>query len=114
MQNKVDKVKELLSQGANPNTKDYTGWTPLVKRNYPYDSEQIFNEFFFQSEAVSYEFEEIVNMLLQAGADPNIKGIECKTALHEAVQVNNVSLVELLLKFKANPEIKDQSGKKPL
>lgn len=53
-------------------------------------------------------------MLLNAGADPNIKGIECRTALHEAVQVNNAELVKILLKNKADPEIKDQSGNKPM
>lgn len=45
LQNKIDKVRELLKQGANPNTKDYTGWTPLVKRNLFFYFKEILNRF---------------------------------------------------------------------
>lgn len=29
----MEKVKELLALGANPNTQDNAGWTPLVRQN---------------------------------------------------------------------------------
>jgi len=29
-QNDVDRVRELLRQGANPNVRDHAGWIPLV------------------------------------------------------------------------------------
>ena len=30
LQKKYDQVKELLGYGADPNAKDFAGWTPLV------------------------------------------------------------------------------------
>lgn len=34
VQGKLEDVKTLLVDGANPNTKDHAGWTPLVRFLY--------------------------------------------------------------------------------
>jgi len=34
LQKNAEQVKHLLLIGANPNTKDHAGWTPLVKKAY--------------------------------------------------------------------------------
>ena len=49
----VDKVRALLAEGANPNTRDHAGWTPL-------------------HDAVDGGRAEIVELLLRAGANPSV------------------------------------------
>lgn len=34
LQRNAEQVKHLLLAGANPNTKDNAGWTPLVNKAY--------------------------------------------------------------------------------
>ncbi|WP_341810873.1 ankyrin repeat domain-containing protein [Wolbachia endosymbiont (group B) of Chesias legatella] len=57
----------------------------------------------------------LVDLLLQAGADPNIKSNEGKTPLHYAANRNYAyPIIDLLLEGKANPNIQDNTGKTPL
>ena len=49
----VDKVRALLAEGANPNTRDHAGWTPL-------------------HDAVDGGRAEIAELLLRAGANPSV------------------------------------------
>ena len=53
----------------------------------------------------------ILEILLEAGADPNIQSVDESTALHEASYKGLTEFVRLLLKYDANPCIRDV-GKK--
>lgn len=91
----AEQVKHLLIAGANPNTKDNAGWTPL-------------------QEMISYGYIEISKLLLSCGASPNISGYDAKTPLHEAVECNRIEEAKLLLDHHANKDLCDQYGKKPI
>ncbi|MDX5526502.1 MAG: ankyrin repeat domain-containing protein [Wolbachia endosymbiont of Andrena nigroaenea] len=51
-----------------------------------------------------------MNLLLEAGADPNIKDDRGKTLLHYASYDN----IESLIKARANPNMEDSEGRMPL
>lgn len=55
-----------------------------------------------------------INILIRHGADINRLTPNNKTALHFACENCNVSVVALLLKFKADPKIADSSGNTPM
>lgn len=57
---------------------------------------------------------EIVTMLLVAGSDVNAAGCGGATPLHYAVRTGEVSVVRLLLRWKANANARDTEGKVPL
>ena len=55
---------------------------------------------------------EIVKVLLEQGADPNIKNsVNGKTPLHIACDNTSSALIQLLLQHKANPALKDNFGR---
>ena len=59
--------------------------------------------------------ERITELLLEAGADPNvIQEPSGATPAHWAVDIRNRKMVEALLKHKANPNAAEASGKTPL
>ncbi|KOC70454.1 BRCA1-associated RING domain protein 1, partial [Habropoda laboriosa] len=88
-------VKALLAAGANPNTKDYHGWTPL-------------------QEVVSYGYTNICQILLECGASPNTPGVEIRTPLHDAAINNRLLEAKMLLKYSANKNVYDNHGKRPI
>lgn len=55
--------------------------------------------------AAAYDSSEVLEVLLEAGADPNIEGGEYKTALQAACKHQKESLVRLLLDSGADPNI---------
>ncbi|XP_072764569.1 BRCA1-associated RING domain protein 1 [Anoplolepis gracilipes] len=91
----AEQVKRLLMRGANPNTKDHAGWTPL-------------------QEIVNYGYTEICKLLLSCGALSNMSGYEKKTPLHEAVNFNRIEEAKLLLSYHADKNLCDKYGKKPI
>ena len=56
--------------------------------------------------AVRYSNIEIVKLLLENGADPNIKNNDGYTALAAATFYNNPEIVKILLEYGADPFIK--------
>jgi ankyrin repeat protein len=54
---------------------------------------------------------EIVELLLEAGADPNARQERGFVPLHDAAANGNVGLVDLLLKHGARPDAKTDDGK---
>ncbi|MGE5341629.1 MAG: ankyrin repeat domain-containing protein [Candidatus Omnitrophota bacterium] len=90
-------VRILLSQGADPNGKDYKNYADCVG---PFE----FSSPLFVS--VSVGNIEIAKMLLNVGANPNILEGEGVTPLVEAVEKENVELVQLLLKHGAKVDMK--------
>ncbi|XP_012146062.2 uncharacterized protein LOC100881760 isoform X6 [Megachile rotundata] len=95
LKNQEEHVKGLLRLGANPNTKDNAGWTPL-------------------QEVVCYGYINICKLLLECGALPNTPGLENRRALHEAALNNRLQEAEMLLKYGARKDVFDDSGKKPI
>ncbi|XP_069679993.1 BRCA1-associated RING domain protein 1-like isoform X3 [Periplaneta americana] len=91
---KIQQVKNLLEDGANPNTKDYAGWTPLL-------------------ESVNHGFIKITELLLAYGAMVNVPGCENVTSLHEAVLNNKLEMAKLLLMYGADIGCRDVNGLTP-
>ncbi|VEN48612.1 unnamed protein product [Callosobruchus maculatus] len=93
-----DCVEFLLSKGANPNLKNHMGQTALH----------------LAARAQSYE---CVHLLLTKGnANPNIEDCDKRTPLHAAVGTSPRSsdIIEVLVKYGASKNIKDQYGYTPL
>ncbi|GEM_PF-2595963 len=90
-------VRIMLSEGADPNGKDYG--------NYP----DCVGPFEFSTPlylAVSGNHIEVVRILLKAGADPNILEGEGVTSLVEAVEKEHIEIIKLLLKSGARTDMK--------
>ena len=91
----VESVKELLGLGANPNTQDYAGWTPL-------------------HDVVSHGRLDLAELLLSAEANPSVPSHdERTTALHDAVSSGEGELVRLLVSRGADRDAKDKFGQTP-
>ncbi|XP_049812157.1 BRCA1-associated RING domain protein 1-like isoform X1 [Schistocerca nitens] len=88
------RVKSLLDEGANPNTKDFAGWTPL-------------------HEAVQSGNFTIAELLVKSGAAVNATGAGNTTALHEAVESNNIDIVKLLVSQGACVNARNAYGLSP-
>jgi ankyrin repeat protein len=94
----LEKVKALLSQGANPNEKTPYGWAPI-------------------HEAMNCDLT-ICRLLLEYGADPNLRVSEKKhssnwTALFFAAYYGRDDLVTELLHHGALVDITDSLGRSP-
>lgn len=96
--NKITKVKKMLDDGIDPNYLDDENWTAL----------------YFGSFHRHYD---IVKILLEYGADPNIQNEVGRAPLHVAVSNGyrgDLSIVKLLLKKEADPNVLDQWNQTPL
>ncbi len=90
-----DKVRDLLYVGADPNTTDDYGVTPLM----------------FAVQSGNYD---LVEFLIERGANVNAYPHNGNTALHAAVQAANDSIAELLLGHQADVNAKNIRGLIPL
>ena len=89
------KVEHLIKEGADPNTQDNNGWTPL-------------------HEVAQRNNIEILRLLLDAGANPNVPGgDENYTPLHDAVEAGHVETIELLIERGADKKLRDKNGRIP-
>ncbi|CEN61903.1 hypothetical protein ASPCAL08548 [Aspergillus calidoustus] len=86
-------VSNLLSAGADPNSRDYHGNTPLHR--------------------VRQLQSQIVDRLLEAGADPNAQDYERKTPLHKAVTNDEYLLARTLYNAGGDPTAVDKDGATP-
>lgn len=91
----IQKVRDLLALGADPNTCDETGVTPLM--------------FAVQSGNIN-----LVELLIESGANVNAYPKNGNTALHAAVMAANDSIAELLIKHGAEINAKNVRGLTPL
>lgn len=91
---KIDKIQELLSSGANTNTKDNAGWTPL-------------------HEVVQNGRLDLVKLLLQYNTLINVPGQSNETPLHEAVRFNHSNIAEELVRNGADIHIRNCKGETP-
>lgn len=94
-QGHLELVKKLIEKGANPNLKDWNGYTPLI--NAAFASQQ-----------------KIVEYLLEHGAKPDIVPASGPTALIAAIQSGNAEIVTALLRAGANPQLASAAGMFPL
>lgn len=90
----AEAVKALLKQGANPNARNYWRDSPLLI-------------------AVRADHAELAQVLLDAGAEVNVKGLGY-TPLGLAARNGSLPLVRLLLKAGANPDRKNDDGDFPI
>ena len=89
-------VRNWINEKDNADDDDYDGRTPLYK-------------------AILHGNIALIEMLLSSGANPDIACDEGRSALHEAVSIeNNVEVLNILSKFGANFNSKDIHGKTPL
>lgn len=94
----VKLVLGLLKQGHSVNAGDALGWTAL-------------------HEASNYGHVDIVNVLLDHGADINNRGGPCCegiTPLHDAAACGHLEVIDCLLDRGANPLVRTNKGETPL
>ena len=89
------RVRELLAQGADPDTPDDDGRTPLVS-------------------AVLGSSLGVLALLLEANADPNLRDNDGWTPLHFAAQESLPEMARVLVGRGADPNIQDNDGATPL
>lgn len=85
-------VRQMVENGANVNSKNESGVTPLMN-------------------ASGMGNKEIVELLLAKGADVNAKTPGNYTALMQAALVGQTEIARLLLAAGADPSVKDVAGK---
>ncbi|WP_347839885.1 ankyrin repeat domain-containing protein [uncultured Draconibacterium sp.] len=90
--NNLEAVNQHLEAGSDMNKKDQmSGSTPLIT-------------------AVSFGRTEIAEVLIDAGADLNLKNNDGSTALHSAAFFCHIEIVQLLIDAKADKSIKNNYG----
>jgi len=94
VENQIEIVTWLLSNGANPNG--------IAKDDSPLHN------------AAQLGHEAVCRYLLQAGADPNRLDSFEETALHKASASGRTTIIELLLASGADPTITEMCGQLPI
>jgi ankyrin repeat protein len=89
------RVRELLAAGADPDTPDQDGRSPLFS-------------------AVLGNSLGVLALLLESGADPNLRDNDGWTPLHFAAQESVAEIARILLGRGADPNIQDNDGATPL
>ena len=89
------RVRQLLTEGADPDARDDDGRTPLFS-------------------AVLGGSLGLVGLLLEAGCDVNARDNDGWTALHFAAQEHLPDVVRVLLGRGADPNARDEDGASPL
>ncbi|XP_063869199.1 ankyrin repeat and SOCS box protein 14-like isoform X1 [Scylla paramamosain] len=117
-------LQELLQNGQSTNSRDNRGWTPLhvaASEGYVEGVRQLLTADDIEVESLSHcgvsplflaclgkteSHKKVVDMLLSAGADPNMtKGDSWNVPLHAATENNSVEIVRALLDGGADPNI---------
>ncbi|XP_061830759.1 ankyrin repeat domain-containing protein 11 isoform X2 [Nerophis lumbriciformis] len=91
----IRRIKELISEGADVNVKDFAGWTAL-------------------HEACNRGYYDVAKQLLAAGAEVNTKGLDDDTPLHDASNNGHFKVVKLLLRYGGDPRQSNRRGETPL
>jgi ankyrin repeat protein len=91
----LTRVKHLVDEGANVDTKDEFDWTPLCW-------------------AASTGQTDVAEFLIANGANVDAKTHFNRTPLHQAAIVGELNLVQLFISRGANVSVKDWRGRTPL
>lgn len=94
-QGKTEEVKHLINEGANPNTANSDGVTPLMY-------------------AAQGGFAEIASLLIESGADVNARPDNEVTALHAATENDQFEIAELLIRNNSRLDARESYGLTPL
>ena len=97
---RLEAVQVLLEHDADINTQDSRGRTPLC--------------WVLSNCSPNGKFVDMVRLLLERGADPNIRSDDHSTPLHQASSRNLLEAARLLLSCGAKLDEKDKRGKTPL
>ena len=127
---KTDMMREAITEGADPNSRDSSGLTPLgqaIIHLNPHVFEVLFengvspNSFAIDGNpaivlACGVNLPSILNVatLVRWGADVNVRGGQGYTPLCIAVENDNVELIKYLLENGADPDMATAYGLTPL
>ncbi len=124
----VERVRLLLDNGADVNTKVYNGFSLLhysvlyanfeiakllIERGAFIDAVDDFGKTPLHWACSVRHCEPIAALLIEKGANPNVENEDGQTPLHIVAQREDKTLIDLLLKAGANPNAKDNRGRKP-
>lgn len=103
----VEVVRLLLAHGANPALPTVQGVTPMMMAaGTGYAERDSRGRYQTEDEA-----RQVIQLLLDAGADINARANDGSTALHGAASRGRNALVNLLMAHDADPTIKDTRGR---
>ena len=116
--NQPETVKLLIGRGADPNRQDNNGWTAVLKAAYHGNAKCI--EILASHSkleldrallvATLMERKDAVKVLLDSGAEVDLRASDGRTALILAASKGNKDIVELLLRAGADASLTDQGG----
>lgn len=92
MVNNTELLQGMIEKGFSPDTRE-----PTFKRSALHI-------------ACSRGFTDSVRVLLENGANPNIRDLNENTPLHLASCTENIAIIDLLLKYGTNVTLKDSNG----
>jgi ankyrin repeat protein len=124
----IDQVQSLIVKGADVNTKDYVGKTPLLAaltHNCGDLAKQIINRgsdinakdnagYTPVLVALGRGYTDIVVLLVSEGADVNTTALDGNTLLHRAAINGNLKLAEIAISKDADVNAKNAGGTSPL
>lgn len=91
-------IRQLLELGADPNHDDHDGFPPLIAA---LTKLRPVRGSWARPDAI-----DVIELLLSYGADPNQRGFNDYTALHQAVAERSLPAIELLLAAGADRDLK--------
>ena len=109
-------VMEQLESGVDPNIRDDLQRTPLHFAAYKgrISTTPVEDRVVGEPDPGNYQTAEMVEYMLEKGADPNLRDKDESTPLMEAVPNGHTEIVEMLLKAGADPDIENRHGESPL
>ncbi|MBO8170503.1 MAG: ankyrin repeat domain-containing protein [Bacillaceae bacterium] len=126
--NDVEKIKVLLSRGANPDAENQQGWTPLMTAIFFQNTDSV-RAFIESGASVNIRTEEgftpltwaarygntsIVNLLIEAGADPNVVNHLKWTPLMYTAYTGNTEMAKVLIEAGADVNFTNEFGESAL
>ena len=99
--NRIDVIRILLDNGADPNSVDDFGQTPLIELMLM-DTDQL---------NIGRDVSAAIELLLERGADINAKDDDNETALMLAIMTKNKRAVDVLLENRADLHLTDDRGR---